>query len=113
MIVRNIEKRGMMPRKDNRDNPLQIGLRVISLPKVSPKRFHQRLIQFIDEGRPLPSSWQVEVRWRNPKTKHRPQNATWKWQTDDFESAVSESADRGGFNMILRDALVRRLRRFV
>lgn len=98
-----------MPRKDNENNPLQIRVRVISLPKsVTPKAFHQRLIQVITEGRSLPWSWQVEVGWRNPGTKH---GLTKKWRFDDFESAVSDS--REGFNMLLHDALMRRLRRIM
>lgn len=98
-----------MPRKDNSNNPLQIRLRARSLPKgVSPKRYLQRLIKHMTEGQPLPESWDVELGWRNPKTKH---GMTRKWRYDDFESAVSDS--REGFNALLHDVLVRRLRRLV
>lgn len=98
-----------MPRKNNDNNPLQIRLRVKSLPKyVTPRKLYQRLMQNISDGKDIPESWDVEVWWRNPKTKH---GQTKRWRSDDFASAVSESADRGGFNTILYDALSRRLRR--
>lgn len=98
-----------MPRKDNRNNPLQIRLRARNLPKgVSVKRYHQRLIEHLTDGRPLPSSWDVELMWRNPKTK---QGLTKRWRSDDFESAVADS--REGFNALLHDILVRRLRRMM
>jgi len=96
-----------MPRKNNDNNPLQIRLRVKSLPKsVTPKKLYQRLIENIREGRPLPPLWDVELWWRNPKTKH---GLTKTWRSDDFESAVSDS--REGFNMLLFDALSRKLRK--
>ena len=60
-----------MPRKDNRNNPLQIRVKALSVPKsVSPTRYLERLMQNISEGRPLPNGWDVRVMWRNPKTKH-------------------------------------------
>ena len=96
-----------MARKNNDNNPLQVRLRVDSLPKtVTPEIFHKRLIQFITEGRELPYRWEVRVGWRNPGTKH---GLTKKWRYADFETAVSDS--REGFNMLLHDALLRRLRR--
>lgn len=99
-----------MARKDNENNPLQIKLRVDSLPKsVTPKKFYRRLIDVVAGRAEMPSSWIVNVAWRNPKTKH---GETKRWQEGDFETVVSDSADRGGFNQILQDALVRRLRRF-
>jgi hypothetical protein len=95
-----------MPRKNNENNPLQIKLRAKSLPKsVTPKRYYQRLLQHLTEGKPLPPLWDVELSWRNPKTK---QGLTKRWRSDDFESAVSDS--REGFNMLLHDAIRRRLR---
>jgi hypothetical protein len=101
--------RGFAPvRQNNDNNPLQIRLRARSIPKISPKRFYQRLIQHMTQGRPLPDSWIVEIGWRNPATKY---GRTRRWQYDDFESAVSDS--RAGFNDLLHDALVRRLRRLV
>ena len=96
-------------RKNNNNNPLQVKLKVLSLPKgVSAKRFNQRLIEHIDEGRPLPRSWDVEISWRNPKTKH---GATKRWRSDPFEDAIADS--RSGFVSLMRDVLVRRLRRLV
>jgi len=101
-----------MPRKNNDNNPLQIRLRVESLPKsVKPKAYFRRLIQFITEGRELPPAWDVRVMWRNPKTKHYGYNRSWKWQEGDFETVVSDS--REGFNALLHDALLRRYRRLV
>ena len=97
-----------MPRKNNDKNPLQIKLRVESLPRVSPKRYYQRLLQYITQGRELPENWSIKVAWRNPKTKH---GLTKRWREDDFESAVDGSRD--GFNALLHDALVRRLRKFL
>jgi hypothetical protein len=98
-----------MPRKNNRNNPLQIRVRARSLPKgVSVKRYLQRLIQHMTEGKPLPESWQVDIGWRNPKTKL---GFTKNWRYDDFESAVADS--REGFNALLHDILVRRLRRLM
>jgi len=102
-----------MARKDNRDNPLQIGLRVNALPKtITPKRYYTRLIQFITEGRELPPSWDVQVQWRNRNTRHFAGNTTWKWKAGDFETVVSDSAGVGGFNSILLGVLQDRLRRF-
>jgi hypothetical protein len=96
-----------MPRKNNDNNPLQLGVRVKSVPKyATPKRVYQRLIQHMTEGKPLPPNWDIEVRWRNPKTKH---GKTKRWQSDDFESAVDNS--REGFNALLHEGLVRKLRR--
>jgi hypothetical protein len=96
-----------MARKNNDNNPLQIKVRVNSLPKsVSPKRFLQRLMEHIKDDRPLPSLWDVEVGWRNPGTKY---GLTKKWRYDDFESAVSDS--REGFNALLYSALAQRLLR--
>lgn len=98
-----------MPRKSNANNPLQMKLRVNNLPKnVSAKRFHQRLIQHIVQGDPLPSSWDVEIGWRNPNTKH---GRTKRWQYDDFENAIADS--REGFVNLVHAVLVRRLRRMV
>jgi hypothetical protein len=96
-----------MPRKNNDNNPLQIRLRVKSLPKsVTPAKLYRRLIQHLQNPDiSLPPLWDIEVWWRNPNTKH---GLTRKWRSDDFESAVSGS--REGFNMLLHDALVRRLR---
>ena len=99
----------VLMRKNNDNNPLQIRLKARSLPRnLSPKRYYQRLIQAITEGRELPASWVVEIGWRNPGTKH---GRTKRWQYDDFESAVADS--REGFNMLLHDALLRRLRKLV
>jgi hypothetical protein len=96
-----------MPRKNNDNNPLQIKLRAKSLPRnLSPRRFYQRLIQVITEGKSLPPSWDVELYWRNPNVKH---GLTKRWRSDDFESAVSDSRD--GFNILLHDALLRKLRK--
>ena len=98
-----------MPRKNNDNNPLQIRLKARSLPRnLSPKRYYQRLLEHMSEGRPLPRSWEVDIGWRNPGTKH---GRTKKWQYDNFEDAVSDS--REGFNFLLRDAILRRLRRLV
>lgn len=98
-----------MPRKNNENNPLQISIRAKSLPKsIKPKRYLQRLMEVISEGRELPSGWDVELSWRNPKTKH---GHTKRWQTADFETAVSDS--RAGFNALVFDALSRRLRRIL
>jgi hypothetical protein len=83
-------------------------LRVISLPKVTPKKFYQRLIEHMKNGTPLPASWDVELGWRNPKTRY---GATKRWRYDNFEDAVSDS--REGFNSLLHDILVRRLRRLM
>lgn len=96
-----------MPRKDNSNNPLQVRLKAVSVPPgVSPRRYHQRLLQFITEGKPLPRAWEVELWWRNPRTKH---GVTKRWRSDSFEDAISES--RSGFVSIIYDVLVRRLRR--
>jgi hypothetical protein len=101
-----------MPRKNNDNNPLQIKLRVDSLPKsVTPKRFYQRLMEFIRTGRELPPRWEVSVAWRNPGTKRRPGNTTYKWNSGDFETVVSDS--REGFVSLLYGALSRRLRRMM
>lgn len=98
-----------MPRKNNENNPLQVRLKAKSLPKnLSPERYYARLMQVISEGRPLPESWDVEIHWRNPGTKH---GVTKRWRSDDFESAVSDS--REGFNALLYDALSRRLRQIM
>ena len=96
-----------MPRKNNDNNPLQIRLRAISLPRVKPQTYYRRLMQVITEGRPLPESWNVELHWRNPNVKH---GLTKRWRKDDFESAVSDSRD--GFNMLLHDALARMIQRY-
>lgn len=99
----------IMPRKNNARNPLQVRLRARSLPKgTSPKKFYRRLIEHMTTGRPLPSSWEVEIGWRNPgtiagRTKH--------WQYDNFEDAVADS--REGFNGLLHSVLVSQLRKLV
>src|SRR5215831_10005357 len=96
-----------MPRKNNDNNPLQIRLRVKSLPKyVTPRKLYQRLMAVIKSGAEIPESWDVEVWWRNPKTKH---GLTRKWRSADFVTVVSDS--REGFNALLYDALSRRMRR--
>lgn len=96
-----------MARKNNDNNPLQVRLRVKSLPQyVTPRKLYQRLMQVIKDGRDIPASWDVEVLWRNPKTRH---GLTRKWRSDDFVSAVADS--REGFNALLYDSLARRLRR--
>lgn len=98
-----------MPRKTNKNNPLQVRMRARSLPKgTTPKKYLQRLIQHITEGRPLPESWDVEIGWRNPETKI---GRTRKWRYDGFEDAISDS--REGFVSLIQDVLVRRLRRIV
>lgn len=97
-----------MARKNNDNNPLQVRLRARSLPKnLKPLRYYQRLMQFIKDGTALPSSWDVEIGWRNPKTKY---GHTRVWRYDNFEDAVSDS--REGFNALVYDALARQLRRF-
>jgi len=95
-----------MPRKTNRNNPLQIALRAKSLPKgVTPKKYFGRLLDHIRFGTPLPSSWDVVVGWRNPGTKS---GRTKRWQFDEFEDAVSDS--REGFNALLYDVIERKFR---
>jgi len=96
-----------MARKNNDNNPLQIKLRVNSLPKrVTPEIFYTRLIEAIQGKRDLPPLWDVEIGWRNPGTRY---GLTREWRYADFETVVSDS--REGFNMLLLDVLVRRLRR--
>ena len=96
-----------MPRKDNKNNPLQIRIRAVSLPKgVTPEKYHERLLAVIHEGAALPRGWNVEIHWRNPSTKV---GATKQWRSDDFESAIDES--RSGFVAAVSVALSRRLRR--
>lgn len=98
-----------MARKSNKNNPLQIRLRAGSLPKnVSPRRYYQRLIQHIQEGRELPESWDVQIGWRNPNTKF---GRTKNWQWDSFEDAIADS--REGFVSLVHGALVRQLRKRV
>lgn len=95
-----------MPRKNNRNNPLQLSLKARSLPKgVTPKKYFGRLLDHIRFGTPLPASWNVEVSWRNPGTKS---GRTRRWQTDNFEDAVADS--REGFNALLYDAIYRKFR---
>lgn len=102
-----------MARRNNDNNPLQLSLRVNSLPKtITPKRYYTRLIQFITEGKELPPSWDVQVQWRNKGTRHFAGNTSWKWNAGDFETVVSDSADRGGFNSILLGVLQQRLEKF-
>lgn len=76
------------------------------VPKVTEKRYLQTLIRAIDSGEELPRNWEVDLYWRNPKTRH---GATKRWRSDDFMSAIMES--RSGFVDIVRGALVRKLRR--
>ena len=96
-----------MARRNNDNNPLQIRLRVKSLPKyVTPRKLYQRLMKAIQEGSDIPPSWDVEVWWRNPNTRH---GLSRKWRSDDFVSAVADS--NAGFNALLHDALARRIRR--
>lgn len=95
-----------MPRKNNKKNPLQIALRAKALPPgVSPKRYFGRLMEHVRFGTPLPRAWDVEIGWRNPRSRGR----TRGWQFDEFEDAVSDS--REGFNSLLYDMLYRRFLR--
>ena len=101
-----------MARKNNDNNPLQMKLRVESLPRnVKPRQYYERLMEHMTEGTPLPSSWDVRIKWRNPGTKRSKLNRSWKWQEGDFETTVSDSAGVGAFNTVLYDALARALRR--
>lgn len=96
-----------MPRKDNNNNPLQIRIQAVSLPKrTSPRAYLQRLLRFVERGEPLPSLWEVRLHWRNPNTRA---GRTRNWQEDDFMNAIENS--RSGFVGIVRDSLVRQLRR--
>lgn len=95
-----------MARKDNARNPLQLKLRARSLPRgVTPRKYFGALLNHIKYGAALPESWEVEVGWRNPKTRA---GRTKRWQYDDFENAVADS--REGFNALLYDAIARRFR---
>lgn len=95
-----------MPRKDNSDNPLQIRVEALSVPKGTTARVYlSRLIRAIDTGEDLPRGWQVLLHWRNPRSGGKTRN----WRNDDFVDAVADS--RPGFNGIVRRALVAQLRR--
>ena len=95
-----------MPRKHNNNNPLQIKIRPVTLPKsVTPKRFFQTLLKAIDTGSDLPRGWEVDLHWRNPGTRH---GLTKRWRSDAFVDAISDS--REGFVWIVRSAIVARLR---
>lgn len=65
-----------------RVNPLQLRVRAVSLPKrLKPVTYLKTLIHSLDTGEPLPSSWDVEIHWRNPKTRS---GRTRHWQNDEF-----------------------------
>jgi len=94
-----------MPRKDNRKNPLQLSLRARSLPKgVTPRKYYARLLDHIRYGEPLPSSWDVEIGWRNPRTRA---GRTRRWQFDNFEDAIADS--REGFVSLVAGILRQKL----
>jgi len=96
-----------MARKDNTNNPLQIRVEAVSVPRgTSPRKYLTELIRAIDTGSDLPRGWDVRLHWRNPNTLS---GLTRNWRNDDFVDAVADS--RPGFNSIVRNALVKRLRR--
>lgn len=96
-----------MPRKDNYNNPLNIRVQAVSLPKkTSPKLYLQKLLRFIDNGEPLPRSWDVRLHWQNPETRA---GRTKDWQEDYFQDAIENS--RSGFVGIVRGSILRQLRR--
>lgn len=96
-----------MPRRDNRNNPLQIKVKPVTLPKnVTQKRYFQVLLKAIDSGSDLPRGWQVDIHWRNPKTR---MGATKRWRSDNFADAIADS--REGFVSIVRSEIAFRLRR--
>lgn len=94
-----------MPRRDNRNNPLNIRIVAGTLPKsVTPHRYLTRLLEHIRTGRALPPKWEVTVYWQNPNSR----GITRIERGDDFESVVSES--RSGFVEIMARMIERRLR---
>jgi hypothetical protein len=101
-----------MPRRDNARNPLEIRLRLESLPRrVSPITYYKRLLRCLDSGGDLalPDLWEVRVEWRNRNSRGR----TRFWQDGEFSEVVADSAERGGFNSILRGAIQSRLNRVI
>jgi len=96
-----------MARRDNTNNPLQIRIEAVSIPRgTKPRVYLSKLIQAIDTGQDLPRGWDVQLHWRNP---HTISGATRNWRQDDFVDAVADS--RPGFNDIVRNAILKRLRR--
>lgn len=96
-----------MPRRSNINNPLQLRIQAVSLPKrMTPEKYLRRLIQAIDTGEALPRTWDVQLHWRNPGTRV---GVTKRWRKDAFLDAIQES--RAGFVDIVRGELVARLRR--
>lgn len=96
-----------MARKDNANNPLQIRIEAISVPRgTKPRAYLSNLIRAIDGGYDLPRGYEVRLHWRNPNTMD---GKTKNWRSDDFVDAIADS--RPGFNDIVRNAIVKRLRR--
>lgn len=95
-----------MPRKDNSDNPLQIRVQAVSLPKrTKAEKYLRRLIQSLDSAEPLPDRWEVLIHWRNPNTSS---GRSKFWQQGPFNEVLADSS--AGFGLIVRAALVRQLR---
>ena len=83
-----------MPR--DRENPLQIRLKINRLPKsVGPEAAFKRMLQAIDNREPLPQGWDVQVIWRNPQSH----GYSGGWNPEAFDDCVESSRD--GFNDIL------------
>lgn len=94
-----------MPRRTgNTENPLQLRIQVISVPKkMTPEQYLRSLLRSLETGT-LPRGVNVELHWRNPATQY---GRTKNWQSDEFLTAMSESSE--GFTTAVHDMIVRKL----
>lgn len=89
-----------------RSNPLQVRIQARSVPKgMSPKQYLRALLR-ATSGAELPRGVEVELHWRNPKTKN---GKTKIWRHEEFEDAIAGSSL--GFVNVVRRAIMRRLGR--
>lgn len=96
-----------MPRKDNSKNPLEIRIEAISVPRrMTPEKYLKALLKTAKTGAPLPRGLEVDIHWRNPKTK---KGKTKHWREDDFQEALLESS--AGFRGVVYQSILRQLRR--
>lgn len=87
-----------------RYNPLEVKIRMVSIPKVKALKYWQTLLRAAETGADLPRGWDVEIQWRNPMTRS---GVTKRWRADAFSDAINES--RSGFIEAVREICLEKI----
>jgi len=95
-------------RKNNDQNPLNLRIRAVTVPKnMTPDKFLRSLLAVIDDGADMPRGVEVELHWRNPATKH---GKSRNWDSGEFIEVITDSSP--GFQTAVRRMIFKKLAQF-